>query len=107
MAAICANLPSRLITFCLLAIASSTGPRDLLAAAPCRVSMDIGPTVECRDVTTPEFARSHPDEKIVEATFRMSVLLETGRAEDLEELRATILVPNDGCGSWTSSRGHR
>jgi|GEM_PF-870061 len=89
MVAFSTALPSRLTTFCLLAFTTTSA--SPLLAAPCQVLIDIGPTVECRDVTTPEFSQTHPAEKIVEATFRMSVLLETGRAEELEELRATVL----------------
>jgi hypothetical protein len=93
MVAICAKFPSRLTMFCLLFLAGTSNPQELLAAAPCRVMIDIGPTVECHDVTPPDFAKSHPADKLVEATFRMSVLLATGRAEDLEELRATVHSP--------------
>lgn len=93
MVATCAKFPSRLTAFCVLFFAGATGPQDLLAAAQCRVMIDLGPTVECHDVTPPEFAKTHPADKIVEATFRMSVLLATGRAEDLEELRASISSP--------------
>ncbi|HEY2841146.1 MAG TPA: hypothetical protein VGJ26_18465 [Pirellulales bacterium] len=91
MVAICAKFRSRFIALCLLAVGGVHSPQEVMAAVPCRVLIDIGPTVECRDVTAPDFAKAHEADKIVEATFRMSVLLQTGRAEDLEELRVTIL----------------
>ncbi|MBI2826847.1 MAG: hypothetical protein HYX69_19405 [Planctomycetia bacterium] len=63
------------------------------AAPPPRVAIDIGPAVECRDVTPADFTAAHADEKIVEATFRLSVLLLSGREEQLDELRLAIDSP--------------
>ncbi len=60
------------------------------ASAPTRVSIDVGTTVECHDVTPAEFTQGHPQEKIVEATFHVSALLMSGRATDLEELHLII-----------------
>jgi hypothetical protein len=60
------------------------------AAAPTRVTIDLGTTVECHDVTPAEFTQGHPQEKIVEATFHVSVLLTSGRATDLEELHLIV-----------------
>lgn len=70
-------------------------PVQPLLAAPPRVSLDIGTTVECHDVTPPEFAKAHPREKIVEAKFHVSALLTSGRPSDLEELHL-ILESREG-----------
>jgi hypothetical protein len=60
------------------------------AGAP-RVAIDIGPTVECREVGDATAVAAH--EKIVEATFHLSVLLESGLDRDLEQLRLSIESP--------------
>lgn len=78
-----------------LALASVGPGQPLQAAAPPRVTLDIGTTVECHDVTPPEFAKAHPQEKIVEAKFHVSALLTSGRAGDLEELHI-ILESREG-----------
>ncbi len=59
------------------------------AASP-KVTIDIGTAVECHDVSAPEFAVTHPNDKIVEGTFRLSVLLKAGDPDDLEELHLMI-----------------
>jgi hypothetical protein len=59
-----------------------------LAGSP-RVEFDLGYTAECRDVTTPEFAATHPAERIIEARFRISTLVSSGHERDLEELFIT------------------
>ncbi|HVU89232.1 MAG TPA: hypothetical protein VHD36_18040 [Pirellulales bacterium] len=62
------------------------------AAAP-RVMIDVGPIVECVDVTPSDYAAAHSQERIVEAKVRLSVLLEAGREAELEQLQVTILSP--------------
>jgi hypothetical protein len=59
------------------------------SAAP-EVTVDVGTNVECRDVSSREFSKTHPNEKLVEATFHISVLLKSGREEDLQELNLLI-----------------
>jgi hypothetical protein len=88
-------LPSRrrLCTTALL-IASSLFTADSTsqraAAADPQLGFDFGRTIECRDVTPPEFAEAYPDERIVECTVRLSVYLEGGDIGDVESLRVEI-----------------
>ena len=63
-----------------------------MAAAP-RVMIDVGPVVECADVTPHEYATAHSQERIVEAKVRLSVLLEAGSEAELEQLQVTIGSP--------------
>jgi hypothetical protein len=56
-----------------------------LACPAASVSFDLPRTIECTDVTTPEFARNHPDQKIVEARLRISARLNAGSASDITE----------------------
>ena len=65
---------------------------DLAWAGDPRAAIDVGTTVECRDVTTPEFRAEHPQEMIVEAVFHLSVLLQSGREQDLEQFQVAILA---------------
>jgi hypothetical protein len=64
-----------------------------LTAAPPMVRFSSGHTVACRDVTSPEFAAVHPTEKLIEAQFRVSVLLWQGSEEDIEELLVMVASP--------------
>jgi hypothetical protein len=55
------------------------------AAAGLEVSFDVTPSVACRDVTTDEFAKANPDERLVEAQIQVSSLLRGGKADALLE----------------------
>ena len=55
-----------------------------------QLAFDFGRTLECRDVTSPEFAEAYPDERIVEATLRLSVYLSGGDMTDVETIRVEI-----------------
>ena len=48
-----------------------------------RVLFDVNYLVECRTVTSPEFAAANPNEDLVEARLRVSSLIQYGREEDL------------------------
>ena len=50
------------------------------------VQFDCDPTVVCRDITPVDFSLSNPDEKIIEATMRISTRMTAGATEDLTEL---------------------
>ena len=52
-------------------------------AGPPAVQFDVRSVVECRDVTTAEFAATNPDERLVEARFQVSTLIQHGNADDL------------------------
>lgn len=60
------------------------------AAAETGLAFDYGRTIECRDVTPPEFVDRYPDERIVEATIRLSVYLTSGAISDVETIRIEI-----------------
>ncbi len=63
-----------------------------LAADP-EVGFDVSYSVECRDVTPEEFSLTNPDEKVIEATYRVSVLMLSGREQDLDELMFVVISP--------------
>jgi hypothetical protein len=58
-----------------------------------RVGFDAAGAVECRDVTTDEFATVNPNEKVIEARFRISILFEEGKQENLEDVMVVIESP--------------
>jgi len=63
-----------------------------LFAAP-RVQFDLHPLVACRDVTTEEFARSHPGDRLIEAKLHVSSLIKSGDEDDLIEFFYRIQSP--------------
>ncbi len=73
----------------LTAAPAFTSPATATAAEP-RISFDFGRTLECRDVTPPDFAEVYPDERIVECTLRLSVSLAGGDIRDVQSLRVEI-----------------
>jgi len=82
-----APLPSAfsvLILVCIL-------PAGRLAAAVPRVVFDLAPTVECRDVTPEDFAADRPDQKVIEATFSISVRMIEGGESDLHEMLLEVV----------------
>jgi hypothetical protein len=54
------------------------------------LAFDHGRTLECRDVTPPDFAEAYPDERIVEGTLRLSVYLTAGSMDDVDAIRVEI-----------------
>jgi hypothetical protein len=73
----------------IFAATSIDSSRTALADEP-RLAFDFGRTLECRDVTPPDFAETYPDERIVECTLRLSVQLAGGSASDIQSLRVEI-----------------
>ncbi len=57
------------------------------------VQFDCDPTVVCRDITPVDFSLSNPDEKIIEATIRISTRMTAGATDDLTELVYEIKSP--------------
>ncbi|MBL9163910.1 MAG: hypothetical protein JNL18_14355 [Planctomycetaceae bacterium] len=76
----------------LLSLAVSLSPLSAApaAAADTGLAFDFGRTIECRDVTPTEFVERYPDERIVEATLRLSVYLTSGAISDVETIRVEI-----------------
>ncbi|MCA9221027.1 MAG: hypothetical protein KDA71_11915 [Planctomycetales bacterium] len=60
---------------------------SLSAADPPRVSFDVTELVECHEVTPPEFAAVHPDERLVDAVIRVSSIFGGGNPDDLVEFQ--------------------
>lgn len=63
------------------------------AAEPPQVEFDLAHALSCEDITPEEFAALHPDEKVIQVTFRVSVRVTAGKEEDLKELIFDITSP--------------
>lgn len=70
--------------------ASAWRPAAVEAAEETALAFDFGRTLECRDVTPPEFLEQYPDERIVQCTIRLSVYLTAGVASDIDAIRVEI-----------------
>jgi hypothetical protein len=55
------------------------------AADPPLVQFDVAPLSGCRDVTPPSFTQANPDERLIEAKFVISSLIQRGEESDLSE----------------------
>ncbi len=62
-------------------------------AKPPRVRFDMMPVVACRDVTDDEFAAVHPNERLIEAKFEISSMLDDGSESDLTEFVFRMTSP--------------
>lgn len=82
-----------LLTISAICLLMSAGLSARVEAAAPRVAFDMSYTAECRDVTPAGFVAKYPDRRIVEARFRISTRLESGREADLEELLIEITSP--------------
>jgi len=63
------------------------------AAEPPRVHFDMPYAVACRDVTPPEYSKSHPGHKLVEAKLEISSLLTAGQEKDLTQYFIRVESP--------------
>ncbi len=79
-------------TFSVLCIAAAlcTSPAE---AKPPRVRFDTAPAVACRDVTDDEFAAVNPGERLLEAKFEISSMLDSGSEADLTEFFFRMTSP--------------
>ncbi len=66
---------------------------DAQASGPPRVRFDVTLLIACRDVTPPEFAATRPGEKLLEAAFNISSLIECGKESDLDQFFYRIESP--------------
>lgn len=64
-------------------------PAAATAGTP-RVGFDASTTVECVDITPDDFAAAYPHDKVVEAQFRVSALLQSGSESDVEDVTITL-----------------
>ena len=62
-------------------------------AKPPSVRFDTLPAVGCRDVTDDEFAFMHPDQRLLEARFEVSSMLDSGIEADLTEFVIRMTSP--------------
>jgi hypothetical protein len=67
--------------------------RSIQAASSPAVRFSTSHAVACRDVTPPEFAALYPNEKLIEAQFRVSVLLWQGSEQQIDELLVIFSSP--------------
>ncbi len=75
-----------------LAVFGMCASDNARADAP-HVRFDVSYVVACRDVTPPEFAAMNPGERLVEAAFHISSLLNRGSEGDLSQLFFQIESP--------------
>lgn len=80
----------RLFVAAIVCAATSIGSGQATLADEPRLAFDFGRTLECRDVTPPDFVEAYPDERIVECTLRLSVSLASGSVDDIQSLRVEI-----------------
>ncbi len=92
MSATSIQFSGRLLSQALVGITLTCGVPTVALAQP-RVTIDVGTAVACRDVTPGGFATSYPQEKVVEAKFNVSILVESGSEQDLEQLQIVIDSP--------------
>jgi len=74
-------------------LASAAVVSSAAAAEAPQVEFDLAHALSCEEVTTEEFAALHPDEKVIQVTFRVSVRVTAGKEEDLQELIFDITSP--------------
>ncbi|HVC97729.1 MAG TPA: hypothetical protein VND64_28925 [Pirellulales bacterium] len=68
----------------MLSVTAWLSPSAKVYAVHPKVAFDLAYAVECRDVSQPDFAKLHPDEKLMEADLRVSIRIEQGDEQDLE-----------------------
>jgi hypothetical protein len=79
------------LVFALVVLFSVGGSSDEVRADEPALTFDFSRALECRDVTPAEYAALYPDERIVEATLRLSVHLTGGAISDVGEIRVEIV----------------
>ncbi|MGE0608563.1 MAG: hypothetical protein AB7O62_15815 [Pirellulales bacterium] len=77
----------------LLALLAVLGFPCIAAAGEPRVAFDLGYTAICQDVSPPGFEQVHPGERVVEAVFRVSMVLADGSEDDIESIMLVIESP--------------
>lgn len=78
--------------FMAIAVAVSTLCCVELRAA--QISFDLPDTIECRDVTPPDFAASHPTLKVIEAKLRISARVIEGDESEIVDFLYIITSPD-------------
>jgi hypothetical protein len=73
-----------------LTLLALTSNPAFLSAANVDVAFDLPSSIECRDVTTPDFAAAHPGMKCVSARLRISARLIVGNPTEITEFMYVI-----------------
>ena len=68
-----------------------------IAAMAAPVSFDVPSVVECKDVTTDEFAKSNPDEKMVEVRLRISSQVHQWHKQQMAQYTCSFTSPMRSC----------
>ncbi|HEX6962928.1 MAG TPA: hypothetical protein VF175_13745 [Lacipirellula sp.] len=84
-----AHFSPRCFSVVLLFALATIHPGEVQAGEPV-LAFDLGRTIEARDITPHEFSELYPDSRIIEATVRVSVRLESGDIADVSEIRVEI-----------------
>ena len=66
---------------------------SIVDAKPPQVRFDTLPVVACRDVTDDQFSILYPDERLLQATFEISSILERGSEGELKEFFLQMTSP--------------
>jgi hypothetical protein len=82
--------PVRLQTSRLLTLGGLLFLSHPVAHAKPAVEFDVRRAVECRDMTSTDFAHQHPNERLVECAFTVSVNLVSGNIEEVDAIRVEI-----------------
>src|SRR5438128_11733414 len=64
-----------------------------LAADGTQVAFDLPDAIECRDVTSKEFAQAHANLKVIEAKLRVSARITQGSESAIVDFRYFITSP--------------
>jgi len=79
-------IPSMSAAIFLLSVTAWLSPSAKVHSVDPKVGFDLAYAVECRDVSDREFAKLHPDEKLMEADLHVSVRIDQGDEKDLDEV---------------------
>ena len=80
--------------YCQIAVLAMLLSGRVALSNPQDVQFDIRSLVGCKDVTSDEFSRLNPDEKLIEARFQISSLVRHGKASNVVELMYRIENPS-------------
>ena len=72
-----------LFVMSLLSVTILSSPPWYCSAATPKIAFDVPDTIECREVTTAQFAKSNPAVKVIEAKFRISARMTQGEEQQV------------------------
>jgi hypothetical protein len=83
-------IPSMSVAIFLLSVTTLLSPSAKVHSVDPKVGFDLAYAVECHVVSDSEFAKLHPDEKLMEADLHVSVRIEQGDEQDLDQVTFEI-----------------